>query len=133
MKKGLHSVGAATEGTYVDEYMLGHRIELHSIIADLWVNFGLVGFGLGAMMVAEIFRSLLRRLAAGAVPALVTLLSLVGIWDLFFSPLASNLMHLILAVALALQYKGQSAEPERGLAPRKIGDHSRRDVISSIP
>ncbi len=48
-KAGMRAIGTDTENGYVDNYMFGGHIRLHSIVADLWATFGVVGFSLGIL------------------------------------------------------------------------------------
>lgn len=107
-KAGLYSVNAATAGGYVDDYMFANRIELHSVAADWWVLFGPFGLLLGAITGVRIAATLARRVAGGALAAGPTLIAIVGLWDLLFSPIASNSTHVILALALAIPLRSSA-------------------------
>jgi hypothetical protein len=57
-KTALAATGANLEGDYVNSYVLGIQIELHSLGSDLWVSFGVAGLVLAAYFA----RLLLTRL-----------------------------------------------------------------------
>jgi hypothetical protein len=99
-QSGLVSRGADIDGTYVRDYLFGEGIKLHSVLSDLWVNFGLIGLALGIVFGVILVRSLLGLLAARTPPALPVFLVVIGLWDLLFSPIGSNLHEVIFAVAM---------------------------------
>lgn len=111
-RSGLYSVGGATEGEYVDDYMFGGRIELHSVAADLWVNFGPLGLVLAVMLGGAILLALGRSLSAGGLQGWWAFLAMLGLWDLMFSPIGSNLMHVVVAAAMALPLLDRPATGE---------------------
>jgi hypothetical protein len=133
-KAGLYQANAATSGGYVDDYMFANRVELHSVVADWWVLFGPFGLLLGGLAIWAVGSGLIRRLDAGGISAAAALVAIVGLWDLAFSPIASNSSHVILAMALALQPRNatqvgrqrlaawwsfQTTEPDSLGAPRR--------------
>ena len=61
-KKGLASINVDTGG-YAIHFMFGGEFRLHSVIADLWVGYGLVGLGLGFAIAWTIVRSLSSSIA----------------------------------------------------------------------
>jgi hypothetical protein len=101
-KTGLAHLNVSLESVYVNDYMLGGRIELHSVLADLWAAFSIPGLALGILIGWSLLRSLGRSLAASALSSLSVFLAVVGLWDLFFSPITSNGMHVVAATALLL-------------------------------
>lgn len=103
-KVGMHSVGVPTNTGYIENYMFADRIELHSVIADLWASFGIVGFALGISMVVVLLLALLGRLSLRNASGLVVMFSIVAIWDLFFGPIYSNLPDIMLALAVAIPF-----------------------------
>lgn len=113
-RSGLHSVGADTGSGYVGGYLFGGHIELHSVATDLWVNFGPLGVVLALMLGGWILAALARSLSAGGAQGWWVFVALLGLWDLAFSPLGSNLLHVVAALAVALPLREQAhvAEPE---------------------
>ncbi|KLN67605.1 hypothetical protein ABM90_31185 [Rhodococcus erythropolis] len=107
-KEGLQSVGAPTNTIYVNEYMFSNHIELHSLTADLWVNFGLVGLVLAVISAWMIAIRLSSETIAFKPRVWVLLVLIVGIWDLAFSPIQSNWSHWILALAVVVALNSQS-------------------------
>jgi hypothetical protein len=98
-KDGLVSVGATTDGTYVDQYLLGSHIELHSVASDMWANFGLLGLLVAATIAWLIVKRLARRLSRGGLDALTAFAVMLGLWDMAFSPLGDSLPHVVFAIS----------------------------------
>jgi hypothetical protein len=98
------------------------------VLADLWVAFSLPGLALGILIGWSLLRSLGRSLAASTVSSLSVFLAVVGLWDLFFSPITSNGMHVVAATALLLLFKdkgtGNSEESQK---------HKQRQTLAATP
>lgn len=97
-KEGMSIAHIPTAEGYIENYMFAGRFELHSIVADLWSNLGLVGLLLGlviAGLLVQRLSVLLQRRQASALACFVTLNAL---WALAFAPLPTE----VLVVALAL-------------------------------
>lgn len=102
VKGALYNEGVVASLQYVDNYMLGGRVKLHSVVADLWVNFGVSVFLFLAVCVVVIVRFLVSRAAGSEAPLIVWVLLIWLLWDLAFSPMYSNLTNVLFAlVALA--------------------------------
>ncbi|MGU3293303.1 hypothetical protein [Williamsia sp. M5A3_1d] len=103
-KSGLDQYANGAGGAYVDDYLFGGNIELHSIAADLWVQCGLFGLAVavvaGLVIVAALADFAILRADVG--PAVVVYVAGQALWDLAFSPLIANYSSFALAVALAL-------------------------------
>lgn len=102
-------VAPGSSSTYVDGYLFGQQIELHSVIGDLWVQFGLAGLALAAVLVYRLAGALLRQVASTTERSpMVAFLALTALWDMAFSPILA-LMTVVLAVAVALP--GRTGSP----------------------
>jgi hypothetical protein len=101
-KAGIAVTNIPTAEDYLQNYLLAGRVELHSILADLWAVLGPAGVLLGlltaALVVAGLAAQLRRREASG----LVCLLVPMALWGLLFGPMASNADTLTLALGLLL-------------------------------
>lgn len=99
-KTGMAALGYDPDNGYVENYLFGTGIELHSVLGDLWAWYGLAGLAL-AVVLAVFFVSRVAMLAtARAAPALLLFLGIKGLWDLMFSPAESALTTLVLGLAL---------------------------------
>ena len=100
-KKGLASINVDTGG-YAAHFMFGGEFRLHSVIADLWVGYGLVGLALGFTMAWSIVRSLSSSITDRQAATSVIFACTLALWYLFFGPLYSNWLEVCLAVGLVL-------------------------------
>lgn len=87
---------------YLRNYIFGGRFELHSIVADLWTNLGIVGVALGLVMAGLLVRSLVVLLSRRRAGALACFLVLSSLWYLAFGPIPANLPDVALALGLLL-------------------------------
>jgi hypothetical protein len=101
-KTGMASLGYDPNNGYVEIYMLGDGIEVHSLLGDLWILFGIPGallaFAVLGYAVYGLARAMSERVASGVLLFLVIRL----VWDFAFSPFPSAMETLMLALALAL-------------------------------
>lgn len=85
----------AVGGDYTAQYFVvdvfGQRVDLHSIVADLWYHFGVAGVLFAAVALVLLVGSLPKAigLPAGS-SALVLFAVFTGVWDLFFSPMPES-------------------------------------------
>jgi hypothetical protein len=106
-KAGLLSVGVDTNSVYVNDYLFAGPIELHSVASDLWVTYGLPGLFVallcGYVLLSSIFQSLTRP--PHSPPGFLILPALWGLWDLAYSPMASNLYEVVFATSMCIALK----------------------------
>ena len=119
-KESLAGTGADLNGQYVNTYLLGDQIQLHSVLSDLWVNFGLVGMLLAFAFAVILVGGLIRMLAARSPSALLIFLVVVAVWDLAFSPIKSNLHEVLLAAALVMSPRRNESDAG-GRGPLPLG------------
>jgi len=100
-KAGLDSINVGLNPER-DRYMFGSEFRLHSIIADLWVRFGLVGVALAATILVAVVRSLSFSLAARQAPTSVILAALLALWTLPFEPSTTYWVRTCVAMGLVL-------------------------------
>lgn len=105
-KTGMSKLGYDPNNGYVERYMFGGQIELHSFIGDVWAAFGLGGLALVAYLVFLIVRVTARQIRARTAPALVIHLALQSLWAVFFSPVSSALV-IMLMVAITFDPLGR--------------------------
>jgi hypothetical protein len=101
-KSGLSRIGYDPNNNYVDIYMFGGHIELHSIVGDLWAWFGIPGLLLAGVLVAVVVRGIAGRIARGTASAVVLYVVIKLFWALPFGPVYSSATIMILAVGLVL-------------------------------
>ncbi|MFE3999783.1 O-antigen ligase family protein [Nocardioides sp. YIM B13467] len=126
-KQGMSRLGYDPDNGYVEHYMFGSRIEVHSLIGDLWIWFGLAGLVLSGWLLWLATIYLGRSMAHRTGTALGIFLALQLGWNLFFGPIISSLPPLALALGVfLLQRKEAAASPSpavpvspKPLAPRR--------------
>lgn len=101
-KAGMADLNYDPHNGYVEIYMFGSGIELHSIAGDLWVLFGIAGLGLAMLIAWQTGRHVTGALAHRAASGLILFLAVRTLWNLLFSPFYSSVTLLVLAVGLML-------------------------------
>jgi hypothetical protein len=89
-KQGLARLGYDPNNGYVENYMFGRTIELHSTGADLWATMGLGGVLLVLVLGGGILAGLSGRVAALQASPLLLYLGIMFFWDIAFSPMRSS-------------------------------------------
>lgn len=100
-KEGLRALGAPSD-RYVNEYMFTDHFELHGIVSDFWINFGLMGLTLAVVVGVLVATQLVNEVRRPRPNPYVLLVLVVGAWDLLFSPIQSNWSHVVLAAVVAV-------------------------------
>lgn len=103
-KSAMAGIGYDPNNGYVNRFMFGTGIELHSVIGDLWMWFGLVGVTLVLLVLVLLSLGLKRGYAAATLTPLFVYLALRVAWDVLFSPFSSALRLWPLAITLAIAY-----------------------------
>lgn len=110
-KIGMSGLGYDPDNGYVERYMFGRGVEVHSVVGDLWAWCGIAGLVLGVVLLVVVGRGLLVRIVDGTASALVVLLSLRVLWDLLFAPFYSTMVFLTLLLGLLLSARSDAAGP----------------------
>ena len=116
-KSGMAAIGYDPNNNYVDVYMFGGHIELHSVLGDMWAWFGLPGLVLAGMLALIVVAGLARSVAGGTAAAVVVYLGAKTLWALLFGPLYSSATLIIIAVGLVMLRR----EPRQELARNGAG------------
>jgi capsular polysaccharide biosynthesis protein len=115
-------------GDYLTNYLLAGRVELHSIVADLWSNLGPAGVLLGIAMAVLLVGAAATSLSHRELAALPAWAALTSLWFLAFGPLPSNLNDVAFTLGLVmlpvLSGEPTSASPSRAdtAGPAAVGD-----------
>jgi hypothetical protein len=113
-KIGLSQLNYDPNNGYVDKFMFGGQIELHSTIGDLWAHFGLAGLALCVVLALIVLRILAGAVAERTGTALIYFLCWWTLWNVFFSPFLAAAPTVLLVLGLGLRVKRQPdaiAEP----------------------
>ncbi len=112
-KTGMSGLNYDPNNGYVEGYMFGGQYEVHSVLGDMWLRFGPLGAAFALMLVGCAVYAVARSVSIKAASGLAVLLTLLGAWDTFFSPLLTSSRTLALLFAL-------TAIPLADLAQRRL-------------
>lgn len=131
-KDAMFATGYDPRNGYVNRYMFGSGVEVHSVIGDAWLWFGLAGVAFVVIAAVLVVKGLLGRLQLRTVDILYLYLMMRMAWDLAFSPLlsASRLLPLTLALAITWSLAGR---PRPRTTPPGLARHVAHDVPPSHP
>lgn len=112
-KAGMAALGYDPNNGYVEQYMFGSGVELHSSMADMWAWFGIPGLLLGLTIIAVVVSRTIVLVAERRASALVLFGSLTVLWDMLFSPLLTSVPILTMTLGMLLRDRreGVSAPP----------------------
>jgi hypothetical protein len=108
-KAGMAAINYEPNNGYVENYMFGEKIELHSVLGDLWAPFGIPGLIAGLAILALLLRILATLVAHRSGSGLELFLIILTLWNLLFSPLYSSAPTLLLTLGLVLLPKPPGA------------------------
>lgn len=114
-KQGMAGIGYDPNNGYVERFMFGSGIEVHSVVGDLWLWCGLAGLALAVALGALAVGGFGARIRDRGMDALTAFLTIRLLWDLVFSPFGSATRLLPLTLALSLLAIGAVA-----LGPRLV-------------
>jgi len=105
-KRGMASLGYDPDNGYVDNFMFGDEVELHSVFGDLWARFGIVGLAVAALIAAQVVRCIAVQISQRAAGGLVVVLGCYTLWNVLFSPIRASVPLLIITIGLLLTVPG---------------------------
>lgn len=112
-KTAMSAINYDPENGYVEHWMFGRGVALHSITGDLWARCGLAGLAFVLVLLVLVARRFAHLLATRSASGLELLLGVYVLWSLLFEPYYSGLARLILLLALMV--------PRRPSAPATPG------------
>lgn len=129
-KTGMSGLNYDPNNGYVEGYMFGGQYEVHSVLGDMWLRFGPVGAVFAILLVACAVYAVARSVSLRAASGLAVLLTLLGAWDTFFSPLLTSsrtlaLLFAITAIPVAEVVRRKAASTAL-LTPLSVPPHSNR-------
>ena len=110
-KVGMAGVGYDPNNGYVENFMFAGQFELHSILGDMWANYGLVGIAVAVTVALLLIRGIALTVARRTGSGVAIFLSCWTLWNLLFSPLYGSAPTLMLGVGLALVVSERSDSP----------------------
>ena len=106
-KQGMLAINYDPNNGYVENFMFGTGFELHSMIGDLWANYGVAGLALSVGLLWYILRGLGHSVARRTASALVIYLAVRTLWSMFFGPWYSSVTLLTLLIGMTLLERGR--------------------------
>lgn len=102
-KTGMARLNYDPNNGYVEKYMFGNGFEVHSMLGDLWIRFGLFGAAMLIVALVVIALGTAGQVAKRAASGLMIFLAIQVFWDSLFAPFFStSISTLVLGVALAM-------------------------------
>lgn len=101
-KAGMRVIHYDPENGWVNNYMFGTRIELHSSLGNLWAYWGFAGIAFAVVTLIILIQRASIDLAERSASALLIFTVMITAWNLAFNPTYSSLPYLALALGLAL-------------------------------
>lgn len=133
-KDGMAQLDYAPNNGYVDQYMFGSGFEVHSILGDLWLRFGVPGCLLAIALLLIVLRGTTYRMADRMAGGLIIYLMLQVVWDTFFTPFFfSTISTLMLAVALCLSPRRRPPIPGPSDSPASALADDRVTIAAPVP
>lgn len=108
-KQGMWSIGYNPDNGYVNGYLFGGSVEVHSMFGDYWLWFGIAGVVLLAFLVWTVLSGFVQDFAGRSLTALFAYLTIRFLWDASFSPaVPAHLLPLTVVLAfVAAQYSAR--------------------------
>lgn len=137
-KVGMSALGYDPDNGYVDNYMFGQKIEVHSVLGDLWISFGPLAAFFALLLLGSAVYAVARAVTLHECSGVVIYLLLLGIWNTFFSPLLPSsptlaLLFAITAIPLAGRFRNRNTpEPVGGGQVRSRAIEPDRSRLRSL-
>lgn len=101
-KAGMKSLGYEPNNGYVERFMFGGHIELHSVFGDIWADSGVVGIVALVLIAFVVVRGLAYRVANRSADGVLIFLCLWTMWNLLFSPIFASQPTLMITLGFVL-------------------------------
>lgn len=125
-KQGLAAAHESSiSNGYIENYLFGGQIELHSVFGDLWAHFGIPGLVLALVVAVLMLRGIAVFLASRTGGATAILACVWTLWNVGFSPFVSSSAIMTLGLALAL--------PRRRTQPVNVAERRTAPVATASP
>lgn len=99
-KEGMRAIGYDPNNNYVEVYLFGHTYEVHSVLGNLWIQFGVAGLATAVVIAVVLIHGLAVASSERMARGVVVYLALRSLWDLPFSPFYTSAATLGLALAV---------------------------------
>lgn len=99
-KAGMAALNYDPNNGYVERYMFGNGFEVHSILGDMWLRFGLAGAVFAVFLLILCVVGIARCLSLRRASALLIFTGVFTVWNTFFSPFLGSYRIAVLALLL---------------------------------
>lgn len=99
-KAGMAALNYDPNNGYVERYMFGNGFEVHSILGDMWLRFGLAGAVFALFLLILCVVGIARCLSLRRASALLIFTGVFTVWNTFFSPFLGSYRIAVLALLL---------------------------------
>lgn len=108
-KTGMARLNYDPNNGYVEKYMFGNGFEVHSMLGDLWIRYGLFGAATLIVLLVVIALGTAGQVAKRQASGLMIFLAIQVFWDSLFAPFFStSISTLVLGVGLAMVPRRES-------------------------
>jgi hypothetical protein len=114
-QNGMRQVNYDPENGYVENFLFGKQIELHSMVGDLWTYSGFAGIAFAIVCMVLLLVVIGRGMASRAMTAVLLFTVVQSFWNMFFNPLLASAPVLVFALGLGLTLR-RGKIPPSGLA-----------------
>lgn len=105
-KAGMMGLNYDPDNGYVERYMFGGHVELHSIAGDMWALFGVGGLLMTMVIIALSVRGISHSMSRREGNGLLIFIACAALWNIPFGPLYSAVPILALTLGLVLSPHG---------------------------
>lgn len=119
-KGGMYAVNYDPNNGYVENYMFGSRIEVHSVLGDLWLRFGVFGMAAAVAFLLIALIGALALIAKNRASAVVVFIAVQAAWETLFSPMyttAAQVLTLAVGLLAAVGARDRAAPVAPAEAP----------------
>ncbi len=106
-------IGYNPDNGYVEGYMFGSGYEVHSILGDYWIRYGLPGLAMVILLAFVLLRGIAQRIAEASGAAVAVFAGAQTLWSLLFAPTYGSAPLIVLAVFTLLLPKIRTGDPTR--------------------
>jgi hypothetical protein len=104
-KSAMAEINYNPNNGYVENFMFGTDFKLHSMVGELWADFGIAGLALAVFIGAAMIHALATLVARRQASAIVAFLAFFMLWNFLFSPVFGSTPTIILGLGLGLLAK----------------------------
>ncbi|MDQ0726882.1 hypothetical protein [Microbacterium sp. W4I20] len=109
-KMGMARLNYDPNNGYVEKYMFGNGFEVHSMLGDLWIRYGIFGALLLVALLVVVALGTAGQVAKRQASGLMIFLAIQVFWDSLFAPFFStSISTLVLGVGLAMVPRAKTA------------------------